>query len=164
MQPDAFWKIIDPIPLKTEEEVIEILSGELSKLDPNDVLGFRDQYLQRFTEGYSYELWGAACVINGGCSDDAFSYWHQGLVLHGEKIFKSALNDPDSLAGVEDPGYYFQYMMQVPREVYEDLTGDEMPDSDWALPEERSGVEWPEDFSDYFLRLYPRLSERFGPL
>jgi hypothetical protein len=52
-------------------------------------------------------LWGAAYLINGGCSDDGFDYFRRWLILQGHKVFQAAIANPDSLADVVDPDEEF---------------------------------------------------------
>jgi hypothetical protein len=54
-------------------------------------------------EAYDWNLWGAAYLINGGCSDDGFHYFCNWLTLKGRDVFQAALTNPDTLADVVDP-------------------------------------------------------------
>ena len=47
---------------------------------------------------YRTPLWGAAYVINGGCSDDGFDYFRGWLILQGREVFEHVVADPDVLA------------------------------------------------------------------
>jgi hypothetical protein len=49
-------------------------------------------------ESYRWDLWGAAYLINGGCSDDGFDYFRGWLLSQGRAIWQATLADPDSLA------------------------------------------------------------------
>ena len=51
-----------------------------------------------WVESYRRDLWGAAYLINGGCSDDGFDYFRGWLLGQGQAIWQAALADPDSLA------------------------------------------------------------------
>src|SRR5436190_667674 len=44
------------------------------------------------------DLWGAAYLINGGCSDDGFRDFRVWLVGRGRHAYEHALKNPDSLA------------------------------------------------------------------
>jgi hypothetical protein len=41
--------------------------------------------------------------MNGGCSDDGFEYFRAWLLAQGRDTFEKALEDPDTLAALEDP-------------------------------------------------------------
>ena len=47
-------------------------------------------------------LWGAAQLINGSCSDDAFRDFRVWLVGRGRHAYESALKNPDTLADILD--------------------------------------------------------------
>jgi hypothetical protein len=49
---------------------------------------------------YRVDLWGAAYLINGGCSDDGFEYFRGWLIAQGRDVFERAVADPDTLAEV----------------------------------------------------------------
>ena len=44
------------------------------------------------------DLWGAAYLINGGCSDDGFDHFRGWLMTQGREVFARAVAEPDSLA------------------------------------------------------------------
>src|SRR5262245_37489724 len=54
-------------------------------------------------EAYDWNLWGAAYLINGGCSDDGFHYFCCWLIMKGRDVFQAAITNPDTLAKVVDP-------------------------------------------------------------
>lgn len=45
---------------------------------------------------YTHEVWAAVYIMNGGCSDDCFSYFRNWLIFQGKQVFMKALKDPDS--------------------------------------------------------------------
>ncbi len=49
-------------------------------------------------DAYAWPVWGAAYLVEGGCSDDAFMDFRDGLVLAGRATFERTLADPDTLA------------------------------------------------------------------
>ena len=49
-------------------------------------------------EAHDWNLWGAAYLMKGGCSDDAFDYFRGWLVAQGRRTWERALRDPDTLA------------------------------------------------------------------
>lgn len=51
----------------------------------------------------SPQLIAAACIINGGTSDDRFDYFKNWLILQGQYVFRQALKDPDALAALRIP-------------------------------------------------------------
>ena len=78
------------------------LAARLSKLPEPDVLDFVHHWDAASARAYRRDLWGAAYLINGGCSDDGFQYFRWWLILQGRDVYDAALADPDSLAEVLD--------------------------------------------------------------
>jgi len=77
---------------------------------------------------YRWDVWGAAYLINGGCSDDGFDYFRGWLMAQGRRTWDETLADPDSLAslleGAEVDDYEGEAMTAVASSAYEELTGD----------------------------------------
>jgi hypothetical protein len=100
-----FWDIIsvgcpqDVAP----EDWGEPLEAELRKLDPDEIMAFDLLFDDKTDAAYSWDLWGAAYLINGGASDDGFYYFRCWLVGMGKQVFEAALANPDSLADVVSP-------------------------------------------------------------
>jgi hypothetical protein len=136
----------------------------LSKLSPEEVLAFRDRLVEQMNAAFQWELWGAAYLIGGGCSDDGFSDFRGWLVSMGRRVFENALSHADSLADIADaPGVedvFFEEFSGVPARVYEELTGREIPAYPGPLPHAPAGESWREDGEDLARRL-PRLWARY---
>lgn len=80
----------------------EALASRLAQLPEPDILDFVHHWDAASARAYRRDLWGAAYLINGGCSDDGFQYFRWWLILQGRETFAAALADPDSLAEVLD--------------------------------------------------------------
>lgn len=77
-----------------------ISAQNCSQRSVNDVLDYDRIHYELMAESYRWELWGAAYLINGGCSDDGFDYFRGWLLGQGRATWQAALADPDSLASV----------------------------------------------------------------
>ncbi|AXG77463.1 DUF4240 domain-containing protein [Streptomyces paludis] len=172
MDETEFWEIVDSTREAAGGDPVDhadVLVERLLQLDPDSVLDFARHFEARYNRAYHWDLWGAAAVLLGGASDDAFDYFRCWLIGQGREIFEGALHDPDSLAEllddfderVDGDGEELGYAAD---EAYEQLTGVVAP----ALgippqPAEPTGA--PLDFeSDAALaERFPRLWERFGP-
>ncbi|TYB52801.1 DUF4240 domain-containing protein, partial [Nonomuraea sp. PA05] len=111
------------------------------------------------------DLWGAAYLINGGCSDDGFEYFRCWLVGQGREVYEAALDDPDSLAeygpvrGCVLDGSdecECEPFMYAPERAHMRVTGHELPEGTGAHPE--LGGMWDFDDVGEMSRRYPRLS------
>lgn len=99
---DEFWDHVKKTRRKDPEAHAEKLAARLAKLPPDEILDFVHFWDVFLGEAYDWNLWGAAYLINGGCSDDGFHYFCQWLILQGRDVFQAALTDPDTLADVVD--------------------------------------------------------------
>ncbi|MFG2562813.1 DUF4240 domain-containing protein [Streptomyces sp. NPDC048496] len=171
MDETEFWEIIDSTREAAEgdpEDHADLLVDRLVQLDPESVLDFARHFEARYNRAYHWDLWGAAAVLLGGASDDAFDFFRCWLIGQGREVFEGAVHDPDSLAELldefdeeidgdaEDLGY-------AADEAYEQLTGVVTPDL--GLPPqaaEPQGV--PVRFEDdtALAARFPLLWERFG--
>ncbi len=61
------------------------------------------EYQERFNEMGAavsrWDVWAAAYLIAGGCSDDSFTDFRAGLIAQGRDWYQKAAASPDSLAG-----------------------------------------------------------------
>lgn len=142
----------------------ESLSTLLGSLAPKDVRSFDQHFSKKMQDAYTWDLWGAAHVIASGCSDDGFSDFRAWLISMGRAAYYDALKDPESLVGpaggstVED--VFFEEFQNVASAVYEELTGNEMPDPPEEMPSSPVGQRWS---SDAELRArFPRLVAAFA--
>lgn len=157
MNVEQFWKLIESSrsgfdPDRTDgnmEQQREGLRSLLLKLPPAEVLDFRNHLLERMTAAFHWDLWGAAYIIAGGCSDDGFTDFRSWLVSMGRRVFEAAVSDVESLVEVADaPGVedvFFEEFQYVPAQVYEELTGREPPEYTGHFPVEPAGESWSED-------------------
>src|SRR5262249_54204564 len=106
-----------------------------------------------------WDLWAAAYILQGGCSDDGFIDFRCWLISMGREVYDGAHADVESLASVaaDDPQYTsFEDFGRVAREVYEDRAGADMPAGTSPEPAEPAGERWEED-GDELRRRWPRL-------
>src|SRR5262245_53974222 len=61
-------------------------------------MGFERQFEKIHTGSCSWNLWGAAYLMNGGCSDDGFEYFRAWLMAQGRRTFEKAVEDADTKA------------------------------------------------------------------
>jgi hypothetical protein len=156
------WAILDPSVSPTNgAESVRIFRDRLVKLSPDDIRKIDQQFTRQLSRSYSWELWGAAYIINGGCSDDCFDYFRAWLIMQGSAVFNAAIREPDSLADyrhLSQPAE-IEDALSVTRDAYHTVTGEE-PDGDGLNP--KLGPGW--DFDDHLemRRRYPRLCRKFN--
>jgi hypothetical protein len=73
---------------------MEALRTELRALSLDEIIAFEVAFRRYLNEAYTWDLWGAAYVIHGGCSDDGFEYFR----LMGNQIpMRECLRPPRAL-------------------------------------------------------------------
>ena len=165
MDINRFWTLIDAARQAggtNPDARVEALADALGPLPAAELQSFQNQYDARLREAYRWDLWGAAYVIGGGCSDDGFRYFRDWLISEGRAVFEAALANPESLADlppIDDAGNeLFGY---VAVEMFEQAGGaDTGMERDFSTEMvEPAGKPWEEGELD---ALYPRLSRLYG--
>lgn len=101
MQLDQFWQFIETAKARAGDDTearVDALRAVLSGLGAAELQSFQNHYDGLIAASYRWDLWAAAYIINGGCSDDGFRYFRDWLISEGRSVFEKALKDPDSLA------------------------------------------------------------------
>lgn len=159
---DFFWNIIEQAKSLAEDEIEQrpaALKQTLMGQTAEQIQRFEQIYREKLLEAYRWELWGAAYVIQGGCSDDGFDYFRDFLISEGRQVFEQALKSPDDLAQIDLPDDVeledFRYAIG---DAYEAVADAEMPISQIAYPAEPAGQAWTEEQLD---ALYPQLCAKY---
>lgn len=162
-----FWQIIqksfDACSGNTDEQA-GTLANELHKLHADEIAAFARHFATYHRQAYSWDLWGAAYLINGGCSDDGFADFRSWLISRGREWYHQALISPDSLAdypGLGDRDATFEEFAYVASQVHEKLAGD-LPESCFCPdPDDPVGTTWQEDDEETFRTRWPKLFAQF---
>ena len=163
-----FWAIIAAVHSVSGADLdarVDNLASRLEELPPVEIASFETHFNTLHRQAYRWDLWGAAYVINGGCSDDGFTDFRSWLISEGRKTYEAALQSPDSLADlapIDDAS--LEEFAYVASQVYEHKTGADIFSLDElksAPPQARSpeGSPWREE---ELPRLFPRLWTRYG--
>ncbi|MFC4424867.1 DUF4240 domain-containing protein [Deinococcus navajonensis] len=165
--PTLFWPLIDRARTSSGEDLAGFSDAlrELLRAQSNEqIAAFDDQLGRLMDRAYTWPLWGAAYVINRGCSDDSFAYFRAWLVAQGETVFEQALKDPDSLAELplvlNDGETELESLLSLAWSLYEERTGQYPPATGEEQPvPDPSGRRWDEDD---LATLFPNLTARYG--
>lgn len=98
MTQDEFWQHIRATRRLDTDEHAARLANRLAKLPIPDILAFGKLWLSMMAKVYTWRMWGAAHLVNGGCSDDAFQGFREWLILQGRPVFEATVQNPDTLA------------------------------------------------------------------
>jgi len=132
MNTDEFWGIVDRVHAGSPDNMDAKCRGlerELRELSVNELHSFDQHFCKFWHEADTWNLWGAAVVICGGCSDDSFMDFRATLISVGRSVFETALADADSLAGFDiDPAWaQYEGYQYVACHIYEELVGRAIP-------------------------------------
>jgi len=112
---------------------------------------------------YTWDIWGAAEVVQDGCSDDCFRDFRGYLISLGRSPYENALRNPDSLASVvqdRETGNW-ESAVNVAPDAYSSATGDDFPLDDSDLSGEPSGTPFDDNDAAGLAERYPALAARF---
>jgi hypothetical protein len=162
MDRDEFWSLIESAcsGLDTDDRA-DAVQEALEELPAEEIISFDTHFHELMAAAYTWRLWGAAYLINGGCSDDGFDYFRGWLIARGRKAFELALSDPDSLAGLPEveEDIECEDILNVAHSAYESVAGKEIPATRISQPD--LGESWDFDDEDEMRSRYPKLFARF---
>lgn len=169
MTEDTFWQIVQRSYDRCgghRDEQAETLAEELETLSPEEIADFDRHFEVLRLKAFTWDLWGAAYIIGGGCSDDAFLDFLSWLISRGKGVYERALVDADSLAvypkELDDETAFFEEFAYVASDTYEHQVG-ELPDYELPpWPEEPAGEHWPEEDVAALRARWPRLWEKYA--
>ena len=131
MNLDEFWLIVDRVHLASQGDMdlkCRLLADALHKLTPEEVQSFEEHFTKCWHRAYTWKIWDAAYIINGGCSDDSFMDFRATLISLGCSTYEAALADADSLAECDINPTWATYegYQYVAVTVYKEITGKEV--------------------------------------
>ncbi|MCJ1907484.1 DUF4240 domain-containing protein [Planococcus ruber] len=169
-----FWRLIDAARQRGDymEEQLEWLTAYLSRKSIHEIVHFDIQFNRVYQKSYTSDLWAAAYIIMGGCSDDSFDYFRAWLVFLGKDSYEKALADPESIMpylGKEEDVPEFEDLLTCATIAFEEKTGLEQEDYleiYYSLADEKPDPEidfdWDEDDEETLSRKFPKLWAKYG--
>jgi len=172
MPADRFWQVIEHTRFAQDRDAhVKALRTALRKLSLEELISFEVAFRRYLNTAYTWDLWGAAYVINGGCSDDGFEYFRRWLVSRGRDAYEAALANPDTLAQLDVETdvwgeWEFEEIYYVAQDVFKEKGGNGDV-RDYSELEAGLGGPGPsgEPFGEgdeHLARRYPKLWQRFG--
>ena len=164
MDMEAFWNVIEEANERSQgvmERKCELVRDAVAAMPPESAVAFSTHFDDLMRRAYTWDLWGAAYVINGGCSDDTFSDFRASLVSRGERAFERAVAAPDSLAdeAFDAGAWFFEGFQYAVHEGAESAVSPQKLNIA-PVPGEPSGAPW-EESPDVLKARYPLLWKRF---
>jgi hypothetical protein len=164
MNIEQFWQILEQG--KDSPTPQAFVKAELEKIPPEEIIAYQEHFAQLVERAYRWDLWGAAYLINGGCSDDSFMDFRYGLLAQGKQIYEKALANPDNLADfdLDGDGLFNESFGYVAAQVYEAKTHQELPTNQGENRLEPLGEEWDFDDDEECQKRLPKLWAKFVEL
>ncbi|MGM9926135.1 MAG: DUF4240 domain-containing protein [Bacillus sp. (in: firmicutes)] len=173
-----FWELLNKCHSKGEyaEEQIDWLITHLSCKPIKEIVMFDYIFKSIYNKSYTSDLWAAAFIVLGGCSDDCFDYFRAWVLYQGKEAYEAAIANPESLLPyfkeLEAEGMMpqledFLYVASLAYEektgleeddyckIYEQLVKDDPIEPDMEL-------EWEEDDEEWMQNRFPELWEAYG--
>ncbi|MFJ6631123.1 DUF4240 domain-containing protein [Streptomyces sp. NPDC091376] len=184
MNIDRFWHVIESARSSAaasgtlfDEALVDLLTG----CPPQEILEYAERFDEVHDALYRWDVWAAAYLIGGGCSDDSFMDFRAGVIALGRDWYERTALDPDSLAGHpgvmeaagahRDEALFYEDVNYAASGAFESLTGN--PDAfyeAWAEyssadEQDSESVDMGEDFdfddADEMRRRLPRLGRLY---
>ncbi len=164
MDEATFWNIIGEARSGADDEVfLARLTARLRAIQADDIVEFQRLFNRALARSYSWNLWGAAHLVRGGCSDDKFEYFRAWLISQGQGPFERAVEDPETLVSFVTPNAILESFTYAAFKVYEEKTGTSLPDSVYdGVVRPKLGERWDFDDAGEMKKRYPRLFARFS--
>ncbi|MFC7545395.1 DUF4240 domain-containing protein [Plantactinospora sp. GCM10030261] len=173
MRTDDFWAVIEQARAGDDGAAPAIAAraaAELADGEPDQIADWHRHLGRVLTASQQADLWGAAYLINGGCSADDFDNFRGWLIAQGRQVFARAVADPDSLADLPavrqaaTTGEEFGSadMLEIGQRAYAKATATELPPAVDPAERVESDDFWDFDDADEVRRRMPRLAELFG--
>ncbi len=176
MDEEQFWAVVQTAVDEAgddEDEYLEVVKRELSKLSLKEMIGFRLRTDKLLYDSYTSEMWCAGYLMNGGCSDDGFEYFRLWVISRGRKVYEAAMANPDNLIDYIDDDaemdfFEFELFWYVALEAFEEAVDadlyDYVDDDNFKTCEgnyPNFEFNWEEDEPESMQKLCPRLFEKF---
>lgn len=168
---DQFWAIVHAAKAQgggTQAGMAAALERALVRLSVHDIGAFCVRFDDLQDSAYRWDVWAAAYIMNGGCSDDSFMDFRKWLIASGRQVYEAALSDPDSLASLPDAltaeGVTFEELFGIVEDAYERVSGGQERPRNKRVAEEPAGEDFDFDDEDEMRRRFPKLAAKYlGP-
>lgn len=178
MTEERFWALLETSKERGEdiEEQIEWLIAHLSRKSVKDIVMFESIFNQYYYRSYTSDLWAAAYIVMGGCSDDCFDYFRAWLLYLGKELYEAAIENPETLLPYfkilkeQEEIPQLEELLYIASSAYEEKTGlddeayfkvyNQLVEDDEGEPEME--FDWEEDDEEGLRKKFPLLWEAYG--
>jgi hypothetical protein len=166
MDEAAFWRLIAETRAAAGNDTgrqSELIDVRLRELPAQQIAAFQRIRRALDRRAFTWDLWGAAYVVEDGCSDDCFRDFRGYLISLGRGPYETALRDPDSLASTVQDAETGDWENgdDIAPDAYQSVTGEDIPGDSSDLSGDPRGTPWDDDHAEALVQRYPRLAARF---
>lgn len=159
---DYFWELVATTRSARDPESLsdEALISELETLPGAEIVKFHRLLQKKLRILNTWDLWGVADLLRGGCSDDGFSDFRAWVIAQGKEVFERAQKVPEDF-GIEvatrGTSLEFEQLLYAANAAYETVSeGESLDEKDSSGAESPAGEEWSEE---QLPTRFPRLSK-----
>jgi hypothetical protein len=169
---DEFWNLIDQARADAAdpadaEQVVDNAIGRLTGRPVPEIVSAAQLFWDVMAASYRTDLWAAAYLINGGCSDDGFEYFRGWLVAQGRATYEAVVASPDRLAELpliraavaSGLDVECESALGIADDAHLAATGSHLPRGSFAIRYPDLDFDWDFDDDDEARRRLPRLME-----
>jgi hypothetical protein len=172
MRTDDFWAVIGRATAdrpSSPGEVAKRAAADLATHDPEEIVAWARHLDKVMVASGTQDLWAAAYLIHGGCSEEGFDNFRGWLNAHGREAVARSVQSPDSLADVPvvragvETGAVFEAeeVLTIAAEAYRQATGSELPAGERPVTRPDAAELWDFDNEEEIRKRLPRLSALF---
>jgi hypothetical protein len=166
MDEATFWRLVADTRAAAGNDTgrqSELLDARLRKLPPQQIAAFERIRRALDRRAYTWDIWGAAYVIEDGCSDDCFRDFRGYLISLGRGPYETALRSPDAIApSVQDAETGdWENADDVAPDAYQSVADEDIPGDSSDLSGTPRGTPWDDEHAEALVQRYPRLAARF---
>ena len=172
MRTDDFWAVIDRATADrpgSPDEVAQRATADLATRDPEEIVAWGRHLDKVMAASGKEDLWAAAYLINGGCSEDGFDNFRGWLIAHGREVLARSVREPDSLAempvvreaAVNGAVFEAAEVLTIAAEAHQEATGTPLPAVEPLATKPDAAMLWDFDNEEEMARRLPRLSALF---
>lgn len=162
-----FWNIIERTKKSSEgdsENQADLVTELLQSRPISEITEFNNIFSELHRKSYRSDWWGAAYLINGGCSDDGFDYFRAWVISRGQKAYYDAWENPESLLKYINENNIgeceAETLMYSASIAYEEKTDkDDFNDLIHSLPLPEIVFDWQEEDDSLQIK-FPKLSKK----
>lgn len=162
-----FWNIIERTKKSSDGDCdyqADLVTELLVSHPVADIIEFANIFDQLHRKSYRSDWWGAAYLINGGCSDDGFDYFRAWVISRGQKVYYEALEHPENLMKYINEDNIgeceAESLLYSASTAYEQKTNnDDFYDKIQSIPLPEIVFDWQEEDDSLQIK-FPKLSEK----